>query len=129
MTCVTIQKTDRQVDPKLRLNDIWVLETLEGEKIELAQLQKNPYLEFNLAEQRVIGHDGCNSLSGSIRQVDSTLLLLNPVATTRMMCLDMKIPNQFGRLLSRVKNYKIEDKILYIYDEQASEIMTFGKTD
>lgn len=124
-----VRVLNKQFDPTVRLNDIWMLETLNGQPIDSAQLVKQPYLEIHLADRQVMGHDGCNNFNGTIRQVDSMVIVLGPIAGTRKMCPDMQIPDQFDQLLNQITTYRIEMGILYLYDQQGNGLMSLGKTD
>jgi len=124
-----VRVLDKQFDPTLRLNDIWILETLHGQPIDTSQLMKQPYMEVHLADRRVMGHDGCNNFNGAIQQVDSTSLILGPIAGTRKMCPRMEVPDQFNQLLNQVRSYQLRALTLLLYDEQENELMSFIKTD
>jgi len=128
-TLVSIEEKVR--DPRLRINDIWVLEELEGRKIpdeELSGGLERPSMEFHLAESRFMGTDGCNSLRGSIEAIGERELRLGPAMSTKMSCGDMTLPDAFLKLLSRSDTYRIEDGRLWL-SEGNTDLLTFRKTD
>lgn len=50
-----------------RLDDIWVLDSINNKKIKAANfIKKLPYLELNLTEKKVFGSTGCNTITGLI---------------------------------------------------------------
>ena len=128
-TLVSVE--DKVADPKLLLNDIWVLKTLEGREIQEEDLSdgiQRPSVEFHLRDSRYLGHDGCNSLRGAIQSVGERDLQLGPGMSTRMACPDMTLPDAFLRLFSRVDSYQIKDGDLILLEGDA-ELLSFRKTD
>ncbi len=56
-----VKVLEKEQDARLRINDIWVLESIEGEMIEKNPSnprQKIPQIEFNVADRKVMGNDG-----------------------------------------------------------------------
>ncbi|MEK6481057.1 DUF4377 domain-containing protein [Catalinimonas sp. 4WD22] len=119
----------KEGDSKIRLHDIWVLESMEAEPIDESKINDRPRLEIHLPEMRVMGFDGCNNFNGSIKQVDSAQLVFGPIAGTRKLCNQMDVPDQFNALLNQVNSYKVENLKLYLYNKQGNEILSFQKTD
>ncbi len=118
---------DEQIDPQQALHDIWVLESIDGRQVET--VPKRPELEINVTENRVMGTDGCNNFFGDIKAVDSSRLVLGPLAGTKKACPDMKIADQFNRNLSKVTSYKRQDLKLLLYDREGNELLSFKKVD
>lgn len=124
-----VEQLEKQRDPKLRLNDIWVLEAMEKQAITPGKMQQRPRLEIHLAEQRVMGSDGCNNFMGSIEKMDSTMLRFGPLAGTRKMCPDMAIPDKMNRLMAKVQYYRLDEITLHLLDADYKELLSFRKTD
>ncbi len=128
-TLVSVEEKIR--DPKLRINDIWVLREMEGCEIleeKLSGRLKRPYIEFHLRDSRYIGSDGCNIFTGSIEAIGDTELRLGPASSTKMYCEDMTIPDTFHRLLSRVDAYGFRERDLVLLEGSAI-LLNFRKTD
>lgn len=128
-TLVSVE--EKVPDPKLRINDIWVLQELEGREVTqeaLSERLKRPYIEFHLQDSRYMGTDGCNTFRGAIASLGEKELTLGPAMSTRMSCGDMSIPNTFLELLSRVDTYKVGEGRLILIDGD-TELLTFRKTD
>lgn len=84
-----------------RLHDIWVLEKVNGTKVEMKSYSRGlPQLEIFLAEQRIGGHDGCNRIMGSIETRADTLRF-GTLASTMMACQQMKASDDFRQLLDQ----------------------------
>ena len=127
-----IKVIEKKQDVRLRINDIWVLVTIEGETIEQSSAnkrQKTAQIEFHIADMKVMGNDGCNNFFGSIKNIDSEKLILSPLARTKMACIGTDIPDKFNVALSRVSSYKIENLHLFLYDDSEKELLTFKKVD
>lgn len=123
---------EKQQDARLRINDIWIVESIDDEKIQINSTnkrQKIPQIEFDISEMKVIGNDGCNNFFGSIKNIEAEKLILNPLAGTKMACLGTDIPDKFNAALSRVTRYKIENLRLMLSDDSENKLLTFKKID
>ncbi|MFW5444511.1 MAG: META domain-containing protein [Methylococcaceae bacterium] len=74
-------------DEKLRLHDIWVLETISSKQLNLKGSQKRPRLEMNLQKMRVSGNDSCNNFFGTIEHIDQNTIVFSSIAVTRNFAL------------------------------------------
>ena len=128
-TLVSVE--EKVPDPKLRINDIWVLREMEGREVGEEALSgelQRPYIEFHLRDNRFMGTDGCNTFRGAIESVGETKLSLGPAMSTRMACPDMALPDAFLKLLSRVDSYRLAELDLILM-EGSTELLRFRKTD
>lgn len=88
--------------PDYRLNDIWVLEKLNGKEIDQTSFKnKRPYLEINLKDLKVMGFAGCNNFSGSIAFEGPDLIFSENLAMTRMACPNLDFESEFVQALTR----------------------------
>ena len=128
-TLVAVEEKVR--DPKLLLNDIWVLQELEGRQVgeEMldGQLQR-PHIEFHLRDRRFMGTDGCNTFRGSIVSIEDGEFQMGPVMSTRMLCRDMNLPEAFLKSLSRVDSFTLKEGYLALL-EGDTELLIFRKSD
>ena len=128
-TLVSVE--EKVLDPKLRINDIWMLQELEGSEVTeeaLSERLKRPYIEFHLQENRFMGSDGCNTFRGAMASLGERELQMGPAMSTRMSCGDMTIPNAFLELLSKVDAYELGEGTLILIGGN-KELLTFRKTD
>ncbi len=119
-------------DPKLRLNDIWILTSIGDKVVEPAKEgdgRTDVQLGIHLTERSIIGTDGCNRFRGSIHTVGSQNLEFGPIAGTRRMCMNMEIADAFNKSINQVRSYTIENRQLTLFDENHVALMTFIKTD
>lgn len=126
-----ISVEEKSPDPKLRINDLWVLWEMGGREVPeeaLAGRLKRPYIEFHLKESRFMGTDGCNTFRGSLTFIGERELRMGPAMSTRMSCGDMNIPNTFLELLSRTDAYEFRERTLILL-EGDTELFKFRKAD
>lgn len=120
---------DRVSSIQMKLHDIWVLESMEGELLNLKERQQRPRLEINLTKMQIMGTDGCNNFMGDVLAVDETVIKFGAIAATRKACPDMEIPNKFNRLINNVITYSRKNLKLYLFDNRGKELLRFQKTD
>ena len=127
-----IKVLEKKQDVRLRINDIWVIESIEGETVDnnsANNRQKTAQIEFHIADMKVMGNDGCNNFFGSIKNIDAEKLVLSPLAGTKMACIGTDIPDKFNVALSKVSKYKIENLHLILFDDSGNELLNFKKAD
>jgi len=108
-----------------RLNDIWVLESINNKKLAAASFPKGlPQLEISIAKQNIFGHTGCNNINGA-SEVQGKKIWFGYLVSTKMACPNMEFENQYLHQLSNrtipyfIKPGKLHLQILadtiYIY--------------
>jgi heat shock protein HslJ len=110
-----------------RLHDIWVVERINGNSIK--KEGKLPRIEIFLKDMKVLGTDGCNNYSGGIKEVSDTVLKFQSLASTKMMCREMKITNEFNNAMSQVTSYRLDGLKLILMNSEGKEILAFFKVD
>ncbi len=123
-----VKVLEKNLDNKFRLHDIWALEAIDEEDIDINN-ENLPNLEINLTESRVMGSDGCNRYVGKIETADRESIQFGNLSGTRKACPEMELPNSFNQAMMLVASYKVEDLKLYLYDEDKKEILRFRKVD
>lgn len=118
-----------KTDAKLILNDIWVLESILGEKAVLEEVIQRPQLEIQLRDMKLMGNDGCNGFFANIDYLDNEKILLGPIAGTRMFCHPMDVPDRFNQQLNNVKSYQLKGLKLRFFDSEGEELLQFQKID
>ena len=127
-----VEILEKKKDKRLVLNDIWILENLNGNPLDpgsVSEESQPPQLEIHVGEMKYIGTDGCNNIFGGIVELNESNLRFGLSAGTRMMCQKMEIPDEFNRTLPEVDNYKVQDLKLYLFDKEGKERMQFQKID
>jgi len=117
----------KEVDRKLRINDIWVASKIGD--IQIQQLEMQPRIEISVKDMSLQGTDGCNSIRASLKTLTETDVTFGAAMGTRKMCPNMEVSNAFNNALPKVKSYKIENLKLYLYDDKGNEVLQFFKID
>ncbi|MGH1437784.1 MAG: META domain-containing protein [Lewinella sp.] len=134
LTACKAKKTVTEVAPEdskfapldVRLHDIWVLTTINGE--ELDRTKPRPRLELYPGEGRITGSGGCNEFFGQMDGMGKEITFRN-VGTTKMFCRDlMELENNFLTLLQQAQTYRLKELKLYLF-EGKKEILVFQKVD
>lgn len=116
----------------MRLNDIWVVEGINGSKIEMQDETKGlerPRFEFQLSEMRVTGTDGCNNFMGPIKSVGENTIEIGTLAGTYKMCMNMEIANRFNTAFVKVRAFEIENLTLILFGANGEELLKLRKVD
>jgi len=111
----------------LRLHDIWALESIKKEKIELNENIKNlPMIEIYVEDERVYGNTSCNSFNGKV-YIEGNKISFSDIIATEMAC-PGNLEERFLTAIESIDNYKIEKMRLFLFKEEA-ETMVFRKID
>ena len=127
---VLVEVLEKTRDPKININDIWAVTHIRGEPVDAhQQRQKDPLIEISLSAMRVMGNDGCNNFTGQIEEFDDGVIEFGPIATTRMMCPGMTVPDRFNAAMQLVTNYRLEPGRLVLLDTDGVELIACRKID
>lgn len=102
-----------EISDNYRLNDIWVLETINDTPADEANYMKGlPRLEINIKEMKFNGTGGCNQIFGTL-EADGEKIKFGPIGSTRMAC-PGNYESDFLTALNNAGSYKIENNRLYL---------------
>jgi heat shock protein HslJ len=125
-----VEIISQEPDRTLRLTDIWKVIELGEIKNPMAR-EKALTMEINVSERRVFGFSGCNTFRGGIAKVTEKDLIFGNLASTMMACGEQE--NKLERLmsdqLSATRNYTIENRNLFLRDEEGKLLMVLLKVD
>ena len=125
-----VEILEKRQDLKLRINDIWIAIEINGETLlSEGDSLPLPQLEINVGEMRYMGSDACNNFNGGIIELDDSTIRFGIAAGTRMMCMDMEIPDLFNATLPEVLSWKINENMLKFHDAEGKEVMLLNKID
>tara|TARA_R110002020_G_scaffold117986_1_gene269665 strand:- start:59765 stop:60577 length:813 start_codon:yes stop_codon:yes gene_type:complete len=111
-----------------RLNDLWILEEMQGKKIKMENFQKDlPYMEINSSENTLMGHAGCNRMQGKIFS-EGPLLRFSQISLTRMVCGMDNQEAEFLKYLRSSTTYSIENNRLSLENPDGIALV-FKKVD
>ncbi|MCX7551631.1 META domain-containing protein [Xanthomarina sp. F2636L] len=111
-----------------RLHDIWVLESLNGEKMTKADFIKEfPTIEINSSENSFMGFAGCNRIHGNLF-FEKDLLRFTNIITTEMLCQPKNKEPEFLKALKNSVSYSIENNRLTL-SNASGILIVFKKID
>ncbi|WP_300569860.1 META domain-containing protein [Flavobacterium sp.] len=111
-----------------RLNDVWVLEHLNGKTISVSDFAREfPHIEINTTSNTFSGFAGCNQMNGKIIFEKDALKFRN-VITTKMMCAPKNKEAEFLKALHNVSTYTIDNNRLWLSSETGVQVV-FKKID
>jgi heat shock protein HslJ len=111
-----------------RLHDLWVLESLEEQRVSVEQLREEfPYIEINTREKRFFGFAGCNRINGQIFS-EQSLIRFTKIAQTKMLCAPPNKETEFLNALRSSTHFEIINNQL-ILSNPDRETMRFKKID
>ena len=107
----------------------WDLAEMNGKTIELAEGVTTPFIGFDQDEKRVYGNAGCNSFFGTMI-TDSTnvdALSFDNMGSTKMLCANMEIEDEFLMTLGLVNNLEYNAQELLLKDNANKTILRFER--
>lgn len=101
----------KKKDPVSKLEGNWELNYITGSRIAFDGLypDKKPTINFNIKENLVSGNNSCNSYTGKLSITENKIDFTQPMASTKMMCMDGQGEQVFMSTLSKVTSYNITD--------------------
>lgn len=91
----------------------WELNKVNGKEVEVGDGTK-PYIEFKPNEKFLVGHGGCNKISG-IFTIDGPKLVMNDIVSEKASCPQLEFENRvinFISLKSLTFNMKSDDELV-----------------
>lgn len=111
-----------------RLHDIWLLERLNGGKVDQENFNEElPTMEINAAENTFMGYTDCNRMKG-VLIFEKNLLRFTNIRTTKMMCKNTNKESEFLQALQNSTTYSIENNRLTLSNPSGTQAV-FKKID
>lgn len=111
------------------LDGKWLIREVSGKEIP-KEMERQPFLEFNVSEKRLHGNAGCNIMNGSFltNTEDPTALSFSQLACTMMACPDLEVEGRVLKSLDLVRSFKmLTEGELGLYDAEANLVMLLTK--
>lgn len=98
-------------DAVSKLDGIWELNYITGPRIAFDGLypNKKPTINFNLKDNQVSGNNSCNTYSGKLVLNGNKVDFTQPMAVTKMMCVDGQGEQTYMATLKKITSYNITD--------------------
>ncbi|WP_026730362.1 META domain-containing protein [Flavobacterium denitrificans] len=111
LSVVLISCKCQKTDKVSKLDGNWELNYVSGPRIAFEGLypNKKPTINFNTKESHVSGNNSCNSFNGKLVVDGNKIDFTQPMAVTKMMCMDGKGEQLFMSTLQKVTSYDITD--------------------
>ncbi|MGO4770285.1 META domain-containing protein [Flavobacterium sp. W22_SRS_FK3] len=102
----------KKKDTVSQLEGNWELNYISGPRIAFDGLypDKRPTINFNIKENLVSGNNSCNSYTGKLKVTENKIDFTQPMAATKMMCMDGQGEQVFMSTLSKVTSYSVTDE-------------------
>jgi heat shock protein HslJ len=134
---IVVLKYPKQKEPKTlegcgkygldtSLNRVWTLAAIHGQKVIPNDFGKElPYIDIHSKIDKFTGFGGCNRISGALTN-EGDLFKFTDIIATKMICLQNNKESAFMKALSSVRQYLIQDNMLYLYDDKEA-VLIFRK--
>lgn len=88
----------------------WKLISLHGTPIKMdSSFNKEPHFILKNKDHRIFGNGGCNHLMGFYKLKEGHKLSFSGVASTLMACPNLKLEDQFKKVLEQTDHYSLMD--------------------
>ena len=93
------------------LEGTWELNYITGPRIAFGGLypNKKPTIIFDLKENSVSGNASCNRYSGKLNVDGNKISFKDPIAMTKMMCMDIQGEEVYMSTLQKIDSYSISE--------------------
>lgn len=99
-----------KTDAVSKLDGTWELNYIsDSQTFDALYPNKKPSIKFNTKENQVSGNNGCNSYTGKLNVTGNKIDFTQPMAVTKMMCLDGKGEQAYTSTLSKITSYDVTD--------------------
>ncbi len=125
---VVLQKKE-SVSKVSDLEGKWIISEAAGEAIPDG-MEKQPFIEFNMAEKRLHGNAGCNLINGAFQVDDEnpSAISFPQVISTMMACPDMEVEDRVLKALNSVQSFgKLAGGGIGLYDADNNLVMVLVK--
>jgi copper homeostasis protein (lipoprotein) len=100
----------------------WVLVRIGDKPVMAMEGRPEPYIVLQGATKQVVGHAGCNRLSGGYT-IEGDALRMAEITTTRMACPELETENAFLNALETVVRWKLMDNQLVLLDKSGTAVV------
>lgn len=125
---VTQTATPMKPTDASQLDGEWLVWTVGGKKVTG---EARPYLNFSIAEGRIYGNNGCNTINGDFTTGAGQSLGISNVISTMMACADAPFESAINQALDNARYFTVSKKghelYLDLLDSSKSTIMVLRR--
>lgn len=129
MKYTMVEFISRTPDVRMKLHNIYALESIKGQAVSVPKDLQQPSLEVNVSEGKVMGNDGCNQFRGSATIGIGGNISIGPLAGTKKMCKSMKLTQDYTSALAEVKEYALRNGKLFLSDANGKILLRLRPVD
>ncbi len=129
MKCTMVEFISRTPDARLKLHNIYALESINGERVAIPSDLQQPSLEVNVTQGRIMGTDGCNNFNAKATIGIGGNIAIGPIAGTKKMCKSMKLPQDYTTALAEIKEYALRNGKLFLSDADGKILLRLRPVD
>ena len=109
--CNNTKKTTTAMADSSILTGTWELNYISGPRIAFDSLypNKTPTITFDVVGNRVSGNTSCNNFTGSLKADGNKISFTDPMALTRMICMDGNGENVFLETIKKINTWSVTD--------------------
>jgi len=104
-----VEVLEKTEDPKFKINNSWLIISINGEAVEVGTGRENAALEFSIPDMR--------------KKFDDGIIEFGPIAGTMMMCPNMTIPEKLDATLPLIKLFELDGDQLILKDADENELI------
>jgi heat shock protein HslJ len=110
ISCGSTKKAENSKADHSALAGTWELASINesSASFETLYARKKPFMTFDLVKKSINGNTSCNSFNGSIKLEGNQISFPEPIAMTRMACMDGNGETVFLEALRKVTNFSID---------------------
>jgi heat shock protein HslJ len=110
LACSSAKKSGSSKVESSSLAGTWELIYIKGPAISFDTLypDKKPFMTLDLAKLSVNGNTSCNNFNGGIKLEDNKISFPEPIAITRMACIDGNGENIFLETLRKITKFTLD---------------------
>jgi Heat shock protein len=126
--CSSSKKSIKQQNATPLLGSYWELQSIEGERIDTANLITIPYIIFDTASQ-YRGNFGCNFFFGDY-YAGKKKIYMSYMGASKRLCPDMDLEKKFYNALKQeIRYYIIENNTLTLSTKSGVVLLRFVATE
>lgn len=126
---IILEKRQQPTNDIATINGEWRITEVNGQAIP-TNMEKQPFILFDVQNKRVHGNAGCNTFNGTFNTDPQNIRAISfpPMAATMMACPDMTVERRVLDAVTTVKTYDIfNDGNLGFYNQAGTLVMVLAK--
>lgn len=109
-----LAKLDGQIE-----ETYWKLVSMNGTPVQVdSSFNKEPHFILKEKDNRIIGNAGCNNMMGTYKLAAQNKISFSKIASTLMACPNLKIEDEFKKVLESADHYNLmDDELILLHGE------------